>query len=85
MPDLRGVRVDARPLGPKISSFSCSFWKKIAQIIGWRPLLELAPPPLGNPGSATEGGRKGFDTVAISDGDLMFESVVVCLANVWLL
>ena len=55
--DLRGGARDARPpspLWPKISSFSCSFRKKIGQIIGWRsPPLGLAPPPLGNPGSAT--------------------------------
>ena len=30
------------------------FSGKIDQIIGWRPPLGLAPPPLGNPGSATD-------------------------------
>ena len=30
------------------------FSGKIGQIIGWRPPLGLAPPPLGNPGSATD-------------------------------
>ena len=29
------------------------FLGKIGQIIGWAPPLGLAPPPLGNPGSAT--------------------------------
>ena len=30
------------------------FLGKIYQIIGWRPSLGLAPPPLESPGSATE-------------------------------
>ena len=34
------------------------FSGKIGQIIGWRPPLGLAPPPLGNPGSATGGRSK---------------------------
>ena len=49
-----GVR-DAR-LPPSVQNFFIfmQFSEKIVQIIGLRPpLLELAPPPLGNPGSAT--------------------------------
>ena len=52
--DLRGGAGDAPPpMGAKISSFSCSFRRKLTKIIGWRPPQELAPPPRGNPGSAT--------------------------------
>ena len=42
-----------RPPRPEISFFSCSFRKKIIHIIGWRPPLGLALPPLRNPGPAT--------------------------------
>ena len=36
------------------------FSGKIGQIIGWRPPLGLAPPPLGNPGSATDKGSRSL-------------------------
>ena len=35
-------------------SFSCSFWGKLAKIIGWCPTFAVGAPPLGNPGSATD-------------------------------
>ena len=51
----KGGARDARPPGPKFLHFHAVFGQ-IGQIIGWRPPppLGLAPPPLGNPGSATE-------------------------------
>ena len=52
----------APPLAPNFFIFM-QFSGKIGQIIGWRPLpLGLAPPPLGNPGSATERGIKVGDS-----------------------
>ena len=42
------------PLQPKIFSISCSFSQKFGKIICWHPLGGLAPPPMGNPGSAPE-------------------------------
>ena len=59
--DLRGQRGTRAPLWPKLSSFSCSFRKKICQIIGLRPPPHpsgVGAPPLGNPGSATENNGK---------------------------
>ena len=53
--DPRGGARDARPpLSVQISSISCSFWGKLAKIIGWRPhlcswrtpLWEILDPPL---------------------------------------
>ena len=43
------------PLLATMSSFPCSFQKKISQIIGWRPHSprRVDAPPLGKPGSAT--------------------------------
>ena len=50
--DLRGAPpARASPYGPKFSQFHADFWK-FWQIVGWRPLGGLAPPPTGNPGSA---------------------------------
>ena len=37
----------------EILSISCSFWGNFGTIVCWRPPGELAPPPRGNPGSAT--------------------------------
>ena len=42
----------APPLAQNFFIFM-QFVEKIGQIIGWRPPLGLAPPPLGNPGSVT--------------------------------
>ena len=42
----------ALPPGAKVLSFSCSFWENMAKsYVG--AARELAPPPRGNPGSAT--------------------------------
>ena len=49
--DLRG-REGSTPPGAQILSISCSFWK-IWQNRMLAPPGELAPPPRGNPGSAT--------------------------------
>ena len=48
--DLRGR--EGRPPAQKFFIFM-QFSGKIGQIIGWHPPLGLAPPSLGNPGSAT--------------------------------
>ena len=50
--DLRGGARDARAPGPNSFNFM-QFLGKFGKIICWRPLGELAPPPWGNPGSAT--------------------------------
>ena len=50
--DLRGHEGRAPPLPQNFFIFM-QFSGKIGQIIGWRSPLGLAPPPLGNPGSAT--------------------------------
>ena len=54
--DLRGARdPHASPPGVQILSISCSFWEISAKLyIGAPPPGELAPPPRGNPGSATD-------------------------------
>ena len=44
---------DAHPLGAQILSISCSFWENMAKSYVGTPPEELAPPPQGNPGSAT--------------------------------
>ena len=50
----KGGARDVHPhLSAKISSFSCSFWEKLWQIVGWRPPLRVGAPPLGNPESVT--------------------------------
>ena len=41
------------PLGAQILSISCSFWENLAKSYVGAPPRELAPPPRGNPGSAT--------------------------------
>ena len=49
-----GCKGRAPPLGAQILSISCSFWENLAKsYVGAFP-GELAPPPRGNPGSATE-------------------------------
>ena len=35
--DLGGAKDACIPFWPNISSFSCTFWEKIGQIIGWHP------------------------------------------------
>ena len=41
------------PPGVQILSISCSFWENLAKLCVGAPPGELAPPPRGNPGSAT--------------------------------
>ena len=51
--DLRGAQgICAPPGGPNSFNFM-QFMGKFGKIICWRPPGELAPPPRGNPGSAT--------------------------------
>ena len=49
--DLRLAR--GTPPGAQILSMSCSFWENLAKTYIGAPPGELAPPPRGNPGSAT--------------------------------
>ena len=53
--DLHSKILDARPPpgGPNSFNFM-QFSGKIGKIVCWRPPGELAPPPRGNPGSATD-------------------------------
>ena len=52
--DLHSKILDARsPLGVQILSISCSFWENLAKLYVGAPPGEVAPPPRGNPGSAT--------------------------------
>ena len=46
----KGGGASLTPPGVQILSISC---KKFGKIVCWRPPGELAPPPRGNPGSAT--------------------------------
>ena len=49
----KGGARDARPpRGPNSFNFM-QFLRNFGKIICWRPPWELAPPPRGNPGSAT--------------------------------
>ena len=42
------------PLGVQILSISCSFWEILVKsYVGTPPSGDLAPPPRGNPGTAT--------------------------------
>ena len=50
--DLHSKILDAPPGGPNSFNFM-QFLGKFGKIICWRPPGELAPPPRGNPGSAT--------------------------------
>ena len=52
MADLRGTQGTC-PRGPNSFNFM-QFLEKFGKIICWRPPGELAPPPRGNPGSATD-------------------------------
>ena len=53
--DLHSKILDAPPLpGVQILSISCSFWKNLAKSYVGAPPGELAPPPRGNHGSATD-------------------------------
>ena len=48
-----GVRGTRPPPGAQILSIACSFWENLAKSYVGAPPGELAPPPRGNPGSAT--------------------------------
>ena len=50
----KGARVPRASLGVQILSISCSFKGKFGKIVCLRPPGELAPPPWGNPGFATD-------------------------------
>ena len=50
--DLHSKILDAPPRGPNSFNFM-QFLGKFGKIVCWRPPGELAPPPRGNPGSAT--------------------------------
>ena len=52
MADLHSKILDAPPRGPNSFNF-VQFLGKFGKIVCWRPPGELAPPPRGNPGSAT--------------------------------
>ena len=47
------TRAPPPPRGVQILSISCSFWENLAKSYVGAPPGELAPPPRGNPGSAT--------------------------------
>ena len=67
--DLHSKILDARPpLGVKILSISCSFWENLAKLCVGAPPGELAPPPRGNPGSATVSGCVVSFAVLVMDG-----------------
>ena len=53
MADLHSKILDAHPPGVQILSISCSFWENLAKLYVGAPPGELAPPPRGNPRSAT--------------------------------
>ena len=52
--DLRRGPRDACPPGVQILSNTCSFWENLAKSCVGTPPGGLAPPPRGNPGSATD-------------------------------
>ena len=69
--DLHSKILDARPPSRGPNSFNfMQFLGKFGKIVCWRPPGELAPPPRGNPGSATEMG-----TFSLAIGSSMQETV----------
>ena len=54
MADLHSKILDARPPGGPNSFNFMQFLGKFGKIVCWHPPGELAPPPRGNPASATE-------------------------------
>ena len=74
--DLRGGAGDAcPPMGAKFSLISCSFWEILIKSYPDAPPWELAPPPRGNPGSATAGGPLFFNCMQFSG---RFYKIVSC-------
>ena len=52
--DLRGAQGSRPPpTGDQILSIPCIFWENLSKLYVGVPPGELAPPPRGNPGSAT--------------------------------
>ena len=74
--DLRGGREGRVPPGGPNSFNFMQFLGKFGKIVCWRP-RELAPPPRGNPGSATGMGNPGSTTV--------FQLMMYCILAVYLL
>ena len=64
--NLRGAQGMCTPWGPNSFDFM-QFLGKFGKIVCWRPPGDLAPPPRGNPGSATVGVKKMLST-SILDG-----------------
>ena len=57
----KGGHEGRAPPGVQILSISCSFWENLANsYVGAPPPGELAPPPRGNPGSATGNGIEKY-------------------------
>ena len=54
----KGTRGTCTPIGVQILSISCSFWEKLAKSYVGAP-WRVAPPPPGNPGSATGDNYQG--------------------------
>ena len=52
---MAGLREGALRRVSKFFQFHAVFEKKIGKIVYWHPMECLAPPPRGNPGSATGG------------------------------
>ena len=77
MADLRGGARDARPPGPKFLHFHAVFGKNWPNNRLTPPPFGLAPPPLGNPGSATAKWLESRLLNVISDpGDSLREVVI---------
>ena len=72
--DLRGGYEGRAPPGAQILSISWNFLAKFGKIVCWRPPGELAPPPRGNPGSATAR-REGTITIHL----LISTCFTICL------
>ena len=51
-------RTHAPLWGSKFFQFHAVFGGNLAKMVCWRPPGELAPPPRGNPGSATDCNNK---------------------------
>ena len=78
MADLHSKILDARPPpgGPNSFNFM-QFLGKFGKIVCWHPPGELAPPPRGNPRSATD--KVGIITICNEVVKVMFLQVCVCI------
>ena len=77
----KGGRKGRAPPWAQILSISCSFWENLAKSYVGAPPGELAPPPRGNPGSATETYGKSAVCMAQADDKLMPAKHKVVLSN----